>query len=266
MFWFDVAGINDIPNFLGGQTSIDAGKAVVGVTGMYQAGFFPIMMFGLPGAALAIYHSAKKENKEKVASIMIAAAFAAFFTGVTEPLEFSFMFVAPVLYVIHALLTGLSVFIASSMHWIAGFGFSAGLVDMVLSSRNPLATQWYMLLVQGLVFFGLYYAIFRAVIVKFNLKTPGREDDEAVPVQAQTTDRTELARQYLEVLGGQDNLVTIDACITRLRLTLKDRSIVDERKLKALGAAGVVKLGEQNLQVILGPLAEIIAGEMKALR
>ena len=273
VFWFNVAGINDIPNFLGGQGTIDAALAagksldqVKGVVGMYQAGFFPIMMFGLPGAALAIYHSAKKENKDKVASIMIAAAFASFFTGVTEPLEFSFMFVAPVLYVIHALLTGLSVFIASSMHWIAGFGFSAGLVDMVLSSRNPLATQWYMLLVQGLVFFGLYYLVFRAVIVKFNLKTPGREDDEAVPAQAQTTDRTELARQYLEVLGGQDNLVTIDACITRLRLTLKDRSIVDERKLKALGAAGVVKLGEQNLQVILGPLAEIIAGEMKALR
>ncbi|HGY5238412.1 TPA: N-acetylglucosamine-specific PTS transporter subunit IIBC [Aeromonas salmonicida subsp. pectinolytica] len=273
VFWFNVAGINDIPNFLGGQGTIDAALAagksldqVKGVVGMYQAGFFPIMMFGLPGAALAIYHSAKKENKDKVASIMIAAAFASFFTGVTEPLEFSFMFVAPVLYVIHALLTGISVFIAASMQWMAGFGFSAGLVDMVLSSRNPLATQWYMLLVQGLVFFGLYYVVFRAVIVKFNLKTPGREDDEAVPAQAQTTDRTELARQYLEVLGGQDNLVTIDACITRLRLTLKDRSIVDERKLKALGAAGVVKLGEQNLQVILGPLAEIIAGEMKALR
>ncbi|MFM4729735.1 N-acetylglucosamine-specific PTS transporter subunit IIBC [Aeromonas salmonicida] len=273
VFWFNVAGINDIPNFLGGQGTIDAALAagksleqVKGVVGMYQAGFFPIMMFGLPGAALAIYHSAKKENKDKVASIMIAAAFASFFTGVTEPLEFSFMFVAPVLYVIHALLTGISVFIAASMQWMAGFGFSAGLVDMVLSSRNPLATQWYMLLVQGLVFFGLYYLVFRAVIVKFNLKTPGREDDESVPAQAQTTDRTELARQYLEVLGGQDNLVTIDACITRLRLTLKDRSIVDERKLKALGAAGVVKLGEQNLQVILGPLAEIIAGEMKALR
>ncbi|MBS2780517.1 N-acetylglucosamine-specific PTS transporter subunit IIBC [Aeromonas salmonicida] len=273
VFWFNVAGINDIPNFLGGQGTIDAALAagksleqVKGVVGMYQAGFFPIMMFGLPGAALAIYHSAKKENKDKVASIMIAAAFASFFTGVTEPLEFSFMFVAPVLYVIHALMTGVSVFIAASMQWMAGFGFSAGLVDMVLSSRNPLATQWYMLLVQGLVFFGLYYLVFRAVIVKFNLKTPGREDDEAVPAQAQTTDRTELARQYLEVLGGQENLVTIDACITRLRLTLKDRSIVDERKLKALGAAGVVKLGEQNLQVILGPLAEIIAGEMKALR
>jgi N-acetylglucosamine PTS system EIICBA or EIICB component len=233
---------------------------------MYQAGFFPIMMFGLPGAALAIYHTAKKENKEKVASIMIAAAFAAFFTGVTEPLEFSFMFVAPVLYVIHAVLTGISVFIAASMHWIAGFGFSAGLVDMVLSSRNPLAVNWYMLLLQGLVFFGIYYSVFRLVIVKLNLKTPGREDDEAIPARAEITDRTELAKQYLEVLGGHDNLVTIDACITRLRLTLKDRSIVDERQLKALGAAGVVKLGEQNLQVILGPLAEIIAGEMKSLR
>ena len=261
VFWFDVAGVNDLAKFWGA-----APGGVMGQTGQYMAGFFPIMMFGLPGAALAIYHCARPENKAKVLGLMMAGAFAAFFTGITEPLEFSFMFVAPVLYVIHAVLTGISVFIAASMHWIAGFGFSAGLVDMVLSSRNPLATQWYMLLVQGLVFFGLYYAIFRAVIVKFNLKTPGREDDEAVPVQAQTTDRTELAKQYLEVLGGQENLVSIDACITRLRLTLKDRSVVDERKLKALGAAGVVKLGEQNLQVILGPLAEIIAGEMKALR
>lgn len=247
VFWFNVAGINDIPNFLGGQATIDAALAagksleqVKGVVGMYQAGFFPIM---------------------------IAAAFASFFTGVTEPLEFSFMFVAPVLYVIHAVLTGISVFIAASMQWMAGFGFSAGLVDMVLSSRNPLATNWYMLIPQGLVFFGLYYTVFRVVIAKLNLKTPGREDDEdTAPAAAQSTNRTELAKQYLEVLGGQENLVSIDACITRLRLTLKDRSIVDERKLKALGAAGVVKLGEQNLQVILGPLAEIIAGEMKALR
>ena len=245
----------DIPRYMAGDPT----------AGMLSGGFL-FKMYGLPAAAIAIWHSAKPENRAKVGGIMISAALTSFLTGITEPIEFSFMFVAPVLYVIHALLTGLSVFIASSMHWISGFGFSAGFVDMFIQSRNPLATQWYMLLVQGLVFFGLYYAIFRAVIVKFNLKTPGREDDEAVPVQAQTTDRTELARQYLEVLGGQDNLVTIDACITRLRLTLKDRSIVDGRKLKALGAAGVVKLGEQNLQVILGPLAEIIAGEMKALR
>ena len=179
VFWFDVAGINDIPNFLGGAKSLAEGKAVLGVTGMYQAGFFPIMMFGLPGAALAIYHTAKAENKARVASIMIAAGFASFFTGVTEPLEFSFMFVAPLLYVLHAFLAGLSVYIAASMHWISGFGFSAGMVDMVLSSRNPLANHWYMLIVQGAVFFGIYYFAFRTAITALNLKTPGREDDEA---------------------------------------------------------------------------------------
>ncbi len=266
VFWFDVAGINDIPNFLGGQASIEAGKAVLGVTGMYQAGFFPIMMFGLPGAALAIYHTAKVENRDKVASIMLAAAFAAFFTGVTEPLEFSFMFVAPVLYVIHAFLTGVSVFIAASMHWIAGFGFSAGLVDMVLSSRNPLAQQWYMLILQGFAFSAIYYFVFRFAIVKFNLKTPGREDDEEDSlVEVVSSDNHELAKKYLKALGGHANLVTVDACITRLRLTMKDRSLADERVLKALGAKGVVKLGETNLQVILGPQAEIIATEMKRI-
>ncbi|WMN56218.1 N-acetylglucosamine-specific PTS transporter subunit IIBC [Vibrio fluvialis] len=267
VFWFDVAGINDIPNFLGGAKSIAEGTAVPGVTGMYQAGFFPIMMFGLPGAALAIYHTSTAKNKEKVAGIMIAAAFASFFTGVTEPLEFSFMFLAPLLYVLHALLTGISVFIAASMHWIAGFGFSAGLVDMVLSSRNPLAVNWYMLIVQGLVFFTLYYVVFRTVIVKFGLKTPGREDeDETVAVSKGSTETSELAKQYLKVLGGHENLSNIDACITRLRLTVKDMSIIDEKELKALGAMGVVKLGSNNLQVILGPLAEIVAGQMKAIQ
>lgn len=164
VFWFDVAGINDIPNFLGGAKSLAEGKAVIGVTGMYQAGFFPVMMFGLPAAALAIYHSAKPAKKMQVASIMFAAALASFFTGITEPLEFAFMFVAPVLYVVHALLTGLSVYIAASMEWIAGFGFSAGLVDLVLSTRNPLAVQWYMLLAQGIVFAVIYYVLFRVVI------------------------------------------------------------------------------------------------------
>ncbi|CED70868.1 N-acetylglucosamine-specific PTS transporter subunit IIBC [Aliivibrio wodanis] len=266
VFWFDVAGINDIPNFLGGAKSIAEGTATVGVTGMYQAGFFPIMMFGLPGAALAIYHTAKVENKEKVASIMIAAGFASFFTGVTEPLEFSFMFLAPALYVVHAALTGISVFIAASMQWIAGFGFSAGLVDMVLSTRNPLAVNWYMLIIQGIVFFAIYYFIFRAVIVKFNLKTPGREDDDEEESSVRGSKETgELAKQYLKALGGHDNLENIDACITRLRLTLKDTSVISEKQLKALGAMGVVKLGSNNVQVILGPLAEIVAGEMKKI-
>lgn len=265
VFWFDVAGINDIPNFLGGAKSIAEGTAVPGVTGMYQAGFFPIMMFGLPGAALAIYHTSLLKNKEKVASIMIAAGFASFFTGVTEPLEFSFMFLAPPLYFLHALLTGISVYIAASMQWIAGFGFSAGLVDMVLSSRNPLAVSWYMLLAQGLVFFVIYYFVFRTVIVKFNLKTPGREDETAATESnvKGSEKSSELARQYLKALGGHQNLSSIDACITRLRLTVNDMSQIEESTLKALGAMGVIKLGTNNLQVILGPLAEIVAGEMK---
>lgn len=266
VFWFDVAGINDIPNFLGGAKSIAEGVATPGITGMYQAGFFPIMMFGLPGAALAIYHTSTAKNKEKVAGIMIAAGFASFFTGVTEPLEFSFMFLAPLLYVLHAVLTGVSVFIAASMQWIAGFGFSAGLVDMFLSSRNPLAVQWYMLIVQGFVFFAIYYVVFRTVIVKFGLKTPGREDDDSASAVKGSQESSELAKQYLEVLGGHSNLSNIDACITRLRLTVNDMSIIDEKALKDLGAMGVVKLGSNNLQVILGPLAEIIAGQMKNIQ
>lgn len=267
VFWFDVAGINDIPNFLGGQSSIDAGTAVLGKTGMYQAGFFPIMMFGLPGAALAIYKAAKPENKAKTASIMLAAALSSFFTGVTEPLEFSFMFAAPILYVIHALLTGLSVYVAASMQWMAGFGFSAGLVDMVLSSQNPLAKQWYMLLVQGVAFFAIYYFTFLALIKGLNLKTPGREVEEVDGSTASASeDAGELAAQYVSALGGRDNLVVIDACITRLRLTLKDRSLISETDLKALGAMGVVKIGDNNLQVIIGPQAESIADRIKAVK
>ncbi|MDU3786512.1 MAG: N-acetylglucosamine-specific PTS transporter subunit IIBC [Serratia marcescens] len=275
VFWFDVAGINDIPNFLGGQQSIEAGKAVVGITDRYQAGFFPIMMFGLPGAALAIYHCARPENKAKVAGIMLAAAFAAFFTGITEPLEFSFMFVAPVLYVIHAVLTGISVFIAASMHWIAGFGFSAGLVDMVLSSRNPLATHWYMLIPQGLVFFVIYYVVFRFTIKKFNLMTPGRElavagdetDGYDVNVDSNAgkdeNETTTLARRYVGAIGGSDNLTGIDACITRLRLNVKDSALVNDALAKRLGASGVIRLNKQSVQVIVGTRAELIASAMR---
>ncbi len=268
VFWFDVAGINDIPNFLAGAKSLAEGKAVLGVTGMYQAGFFPIMMFGLPGAALAIYHSAKPANKARVASIMIAAGFASFFTGVTEPLEFSFMFVAPLLYVLHALLTGVSVFIAASMHWIAGFGFSAGLVYMVLSSRNPLAKDWYMLLLQGVVFFLVYYFGFRAAISAFNLKTPGREDEEAPSALGfsvpQAGGVAELAQAYVTVVGGADNVVNVDACITRLRLTVRDADRVDAGAARTLGASGVIKLNRENVQIVVGPKAELIADALRA--
>ncbi|MDT8885069.1 N-acetylglucosamine-specific PTS transporter subunit IIBC [Klebsiella aerogenes] len=272
VFWFDVAGINDIPNFLGGAQSIASGKAVVGITGRYQAGFFPVMMFGLPGAALAMYQCARAENKAKVMGIMMAGAFAAFFTGITEPLEFSFMFVAPALYVIHAFLTGVSVFIAASMHWIAGFGFSAGLVDMVLASRNPLATHWYLLIPMGLVYFAIYYLVFRFTITRFNLLTPGRElsvagsaaDGEDVNLSAaKQQDISALARQYIAAIGGSDNLTNIDACITRLRLGVKDATLVDEALARRLGASGVIRLNASNVQIIVGFVAEKIATAMK---
>ncbi len=278
VFWFDVAGINDIPNFLGGAQSLAAGTAEVGITGRYQAGFFPIMMFGLPGAALAIYQCARPENKAKVLGIMMAGAFAAFFTGITEPLEFSFMFVAPALYVIHAILTGISVFIAASMQWIAGFGFSAGLVDLVLSTRNPLATQWYMLIPQGLVFFVIYYVVFRFAITKFNMMTPGRElavagseaDGEDKNLSGNVTgsgeqDIPQLARQYIAAIGGSDNLTGIDACITRLRLNVKDSSIVNDALAKRLGASGVIRLNKTSVQIIVGFVAEKIANNMKTV-
>jgi len=215
---------------------------------------------------------------------MIAAGFASFFTGITEPLEFSFMFVAPVLYVLHAVLTGISVYIAASMQWIAGFGFSAGLVDLVLSSKNPLANHLPMLLAQGVVFFGIYYTVFRFAISTFNLKTAGREDVEplhgatnaTVPVSApatapmpqtaepaQSDSMAELAKAYIEVAGGADNLVHIDACITRLRLTVQDSERVNAATAKSIGASGVIKLNKENVQIVIGPKAELIADAMR---
>ena len=176
------------------------------------------------------------------------------------------MFVAPVLYFIHAVLTGISVFIAATMHWIAGFGFSAGLVDMVLSSRNPLAVEWYMLIVQGLVFFVIYYAVFRFAIKAFNLKTLGRteETEETTAAQpAASQSREERAVKFIDALGGADNFKNIDACITRLRLSLVDQHKINEEQLKSLGAKGIVKIGNDGLQVVLGPEAELVAEAMK---
>ena len=190
VFWFNVAGINDIGRFWGDPANAyaDLPAAVAGSyhVGMYQAGFFPIMMFGLLGACLAFVKTAKPENRAKIKSIMLAAGFASFFTGVTEPIEFAFMFVAPVLYLLHAVLTGIAVFLAASFNWMAGFGFSAGFVDFFLSLRNPNASQPYMLIVLGLIFFVLYYVIFSFAISKFNIKTPGREDADTDEVEEGT--------------------------------------------------------------------------------
>ncbi|MGL5745393.1 MAG: N-acetylglucosamine-specific PTS transporter subunit IIBC [Cetobacterium sp.] len=268
VFWFDVAGINDIPKFLGGAQSIANGTGIPGVTGMYQAGFFPIMMFGLLGAAVAFVKTAKTENKDKIKSIMIAAGFATFLTGVTEPLEFAFMFVAPGLYLVHCILTGISLFIAASMQWMAGFGFSAGLIDMLLSSRNPLATNWYMLIIQGAVFFVLYYVIFTAVITKMNLKTPGREDEDSsdeATTSSKPTTNDELAEKLIPLLGGVDNIVIVDNCITRLRLEVKDNTLVQDAEIKKLGIAGVLKAGKTSVQVIVGTQVEFVANALKRL-
>ncbi|MEH7381158.1 N-acetylglucosamine-specific PTS transporter subunit IIBC [Bacillus sp. JJ1533] len=262
VFWFDVAGINDIGNFW-------SGNGEKGITGMYQAGYFPVMMFGLPAAALAMYHTAKTARKKQVASLMLAAGFASFFTGVTEPLEFAFMFVAPALYVVHAALTGISLFIASTFHWTAGFGFSAGLVDFVLSSRLPLANMPYMLLLQGLVFFVLYYLIFRFLITKFNIKTPGREDDveEGQAIQADGKTRfASMAAQIYEGLGGDENVTSVDNCVTRLRLEVKDMDKVDQQKIKATGVPGINIVGKNSIQVIVGTNVQFVADEVHKIR
>ncbi|WP_174727623.1 N-acetylglucosamine-specific PTS transporter subunit IIBC [Mesobacillus harenae] len=263
VFWFDVAGINDIGNFW-------AGTGEKGVTGMYQAGFFPIMMFGLPAAGLAMYHTAKSKKKKQVASLMLAAGFASFLTGVTEPLEFAFMFVAPALYVVHAALTGLSLAIASMFDWTAGFGFSAGLIDFVLSSRLPLANMPYMLLVQGLVFGVIYYFLFRFLITKFNLTTPGREEDEALGGDgAVVTGKDKvsiMAAQIYEGLGGDDNVVSVDNCVTRLRLEVKDMDAVDQKKIKATGVPGINIVSKKNIQVIVGTQVQFVADEIMKIR
>ena len=263
VFWFDVAGLNDIGNFW-------ASKGTKGITGMYQAGFFPIMMFGLLGGALAFVHTARPAQKARVASIMGAAAFASFFTGVTEPIEFAFMFVAPVLYLLHAVLTGISLFIAASMHWIAGFGFSAGFVDLVLSSRMPMAVNWFMLILQGAVFFAVYYFSFKFVINKMNLMTPGRNPEEDVEEDLEL-DRTstgsahsQTAAVLLEALGGKENIVSVDNCATRLRLEVKDTDKINTALVKRY-SSGILTPSKTTAQIVVGTQVQFVADELKKL-
>ena len=265
VFWFDGFGINDIGNFW-------ASTGTKGITGMYQAGFFPIMMFGLPGACLAMYHTAKPEKKKLAMGLLGAAAFASFFTGVTEPIEFSFMFLAPGLYVVHALLTAISVTVAALLHATAGFGFSAGLVDFVLSSRLPLANKPWILLIMGVAFFFIYYFVFRILIVKFNLKTPGREDDEEITedekkLTLSDANFAEIAKKIVEGLGGKDNIVEIDNCATRLRLEVKDSTLADKKVIE--GAAMGIKLlppkSKTAVQIIIGTQVQFVADAMKEL-
>ena len=240
-----------------------------GTAGMFMSGFFPIMMFGLPGAALAMYLAAPKARRPMVGGMLLSVAITAFLTGLPEPLEFLFMFLAPLLYLLHAVLTGISLFIATALGIHAGFSFSAGAIDYVLMYSLPAASKnvW-MLLVMGVVFFFVYFLLFSAVIRMFNLKTPGREDKAADVVTEEANSNTEegltqLATSYIAAVGGTDNLKAIDACITRLRLTVGDSAKVNDAACKRLGASGVVKLNKQTIQVIVGAKAESIGDEMK---
>lgn len=272
--------INSIVWFQIGDFTDAAGKVIHGdlyrffagdkTAGMFMTGFFPIMMFALPAAAFAIIHTAKPERKKAVASIFIGAALASFLTGITEPLEFAFMFVAPVLYGIHAILSGVAGYVMYALGIKLGFGFSAGFIDYAINYQ--LATKPLLLIPVGLVFALVYYFLFRVLIVKMNLKTPGREDEVFADDQAVVGSGSSAARagdskaaKILANIGGSDNIQSIDACITRLRLVVKDDKAVNDPALKNLGASGVMRLGKGVVQVVFGPQSESIKDEIKKL-
>jgi PTS system N-acetylglucosamine-specific IIC component len=229
--------------------------------GAFMAGFFPVMMFGLPAACLAMYHTALPERRRIVGSLLGSIALTSFLTGITEPIEFTFIFLAPALYAVHALLTGVAFVIMSALHVHLGFNFSAGLIDYVLNYRY--ATRPLLLLPVGALYFAIYYFLFRFVIVRFDLRTPGRDPAEAAPATAAPAPG-QRAIDYLAALGGAANIVALDACATRLRLRVADQAAVDTAALKRLGAAGFVRPGPDALQVVVGPVADQLASEMRA--
>ena len=231
--------------------------------GAFMSGFFPVMMFGLPAACLAMYHAAKPERKKAVGGMLMSLALTAFLTGVTEPIEFTFMFLAPVLYAVHTVLTGAAMVIMSLLDVKLGFGFSAGLFDYVLNFNQ--STRPLMLIPVGLAYFALYYGLFRLVIRWMDLKTPGREDEPmAASGAVQAAASGGRGAGYLAALGGAANVESVDACTTRLRLILNDHGAVDEAGLKALGARGLVRPSERALQVVLGPIADQVASEIRS--
>jgi N-acetylglucosamine PTS system EIICBA or EIICB component len=229
--------------------------------GAFMSGFFPVMMFGLPAACLAMYHAARPERRKAVSGLLASMALTSFLTGITEPIEFSFMFLAPVLYALHAILTGVAMVVMDVLGVRLGFGFSAGLIDYVLN--YGLATRPLWLLPVGALYFVVYYGVFRAAITAFNLQTPGRDavENAAAPIAIPQTAR---AAAFVEALGGAANLTSVDACATRLRLVVASQDAIDEPALKRLGAHATVRVSADALQVVLGPIADQIAGEIRA--
>lgn len=268
VFWFDIAGISDLTNFWDST-------GTYGVTGMYMTGFFPVMMFGLPAAALAMYHTARPGRKKVAFGLLASAALCSFFTGITEPLEFAFMFLAPGLYFLYAVLTGVVAAITVLLPIRAGFSFSAGFLDLFFSSQMPLAQNPWFVCAVGLVTAVLYYSVFRFVIIKWNLPTPGRifkEDEDPAFSPAKLKNNSEpsaifktIASQILEGLGGRDNIVDCDNCVTRIRLEIKDRNRVDDKKLIEAGAKGVLHPSDTNVQVIIGTQVQFVVDQLKTM-
>ncbi|MCM3718694.1 N-acetylglucosamine-specific PTS transporter subunit IIBC [Fictibacillus phosphorivorans] len=269
--------LNSFLWFVFGEFTGENGKVVTGdlwrffaddpKAGFYMAGFFPVMMFGLPAACFAMISTAKKHRKKAVAGMLGSMALTSFVTGITEPIEFAFMFLSPLLYVIHALLTAVSMSVAVLFDIHHGFTFSAGAIDYFLNIGK--AQNGWLLLAIGAVYFVLYYAIFRYLIVKLDLKTPGREDEDTIVAEAAATGTAvnskydQAAGAYLAALGGKENIVQLDNCITRLRLQIKDFGKVDEGALKKAGSKGLIKLNNQNIQVVVGAEVEPIADRMR---
>jgi PTS system N-acetylglucosamine-specific IIC component len=262
IFWFTHG---DFINAAGDLIQGDLFRFLAGDTtaGVFMAGFFPIMMFGLPAAGLAFITTAKKENRAEVIGLVTSIAFTSFLTGITEPIEFSFMFLAPGLYVFHALMTGIALVITNTFGILHGFGFSAGLIDYLINMN--LATKPLLLLPIGLIFAGIYYSVFVYAIRTFDLKTPGRTEEniDYVSSKIEAIGEDELINAYLDALGGKDNLKEIDSCITRLRLIVRDASLVNDQKLKKLGAAGVIRPSKDAVQVIVGTMAERVADRLR---
>ncbi|TCM16038.1 PTS system N-acetylglucosamine-specific IIB component (Glc family) /PTS system N-acetylglucosamine-specific IIC component (Glc family) [Novosphingobium sp. PhB165] len=258
LFWFVFGDYNgahgDIRRFFAGDPT----------AGSFMTGFFPVMMFGLPAACLAMYRAALPERRKAVGGMLFSLALTSLLTGVTEPIEFSFMFLAPVLYAIHAVLTGLSMWLTDALGMHLGFGFSAGLFDYVLNFGK--ATRPLLLLPVGLLYFAVYYGVFSFAIRKLDLKTPGREDEDmsaATPAAADSPASEGRGAAFLAALGGSANIVEVSACTTRLRLIIVDHGAVAEVRLKALGARGLIRPSDKALQVILGPVADIVSVEIR---
>ncbi|THD80528.1 MAG: PTS N-acetyl-D-glucosamine transporter [Phenylobacterium sp.] len=227
--------------------------------GAFMSGFFPVIMFGLPAACLAMYHAARPERRKAVGGMLLSLALTAFLTGVTEPIEFSFMFLAPALFLLHAIMTGVAMVLMDALHVRLGFGFSAGLFDYLLNFNK--AQRPLLLIPVGAAYFALYYAVFRVVIVRFDLKTPGRETE--APDAAPALPVGDRARAFVAALGGRENLQSVDACTTRLRLVVADQGRVDAAALKGLGSRGIVRPSPHDLQVVLGPQADDVAREIR---